>query len=461
MSDLFGIINLGLSALTAHRTAVDVTSHNLANANTPGYSRQEALLATNPPLPPAGTAAAIVGGQTGTGVHVQAVRRAQEAFLALQSRTFRSELGRWSAAAPPLKEVESVLSPAPGTDLSALLDRFWDAWDTVANAPEDLGLRETLLGTAATLVDSFREASQRLQTIRLTTDVGITSRINEVNTLARQVAELNRQIQVALAEGRSPNDLLDSREIALDRLAELCGAMPFLSEGGHLIIYLDGRPLVQGSAAFSLSVTTGSQGVQITTSYDGQPVRVSNGEIGGLLQARDAAIPAYLQRLDAVASALVSQVNALHEAGYGLDGNTGVSFFVGGTTAGDIALDPAVAADGRAIAASASGAPGDGSVALRIANLRTRPVLGGRTLSEAAQDLFGALGEDIAACDDRADSQQTALDQLQQQQQSVSGVSIDEELVYLTLSQRAYEAAARIITAADEMLATIIERMAA
>jgi len=460
MSGLFGIINIGLTALFSHRDAISVRSHNLANVDTPGYSRQEARLATNPSLPPAGTAGALLGGQFGTGVHIATVRRARETFLSVQARICDGALGRWQSAAGALREVESVLAPAPGEDLSTLLDHFWNSWEAVANRPEDLSLRSVLLADAATLASTFNDYTQRLQSIRLSADIGIRARVEEVNDITAQVAEYNRQISVALAEQRAPNDLYDSRDLLLDRLSQLVGAIPVNSEAAHLIVYLDGRPLIQGAMASPLSIAAAPGGIEISTTYDGAPVRISNGEIGGLLDARDVVIPAYLDQLDTIAATLVAEVNALHQTGFGLDGVTGRDFFLAGGTAGDIALDPVIAADRSAVAAAAVDAPGDGSIALQIAALRTTPVLGsGQSLNDMARSLIGLLGNDIATCDNATKAQQFAADQIRQQQQSVSGVSIDEELSYLALSQRAYEAAARIITTADRMLAIILEEM--
>jgi len=460
MPGLFGLIDIGLSALWAHRNALEVRAQNLSNVDTPGYSRQEAILSTNPPIPPAGTAEEIIGGQYGTGVQVTSIYRARESFLGIQARTCGGRLGRFSTTSDALRQVESVLAPGPGEDISALLDRFWDAWESVANRPEEVGLRTTLRDTGQVVADTFRDHVERLNAARLTLDQGIRTRVEEVNTLTSQMAEYNRQISVAQAEGRSPNDLLDSRDLLLDRLAVLTGAMPANSEGGHLIVYLDGRPLVEGATAHKLTVTAGAAGVEIRTSYDGAAVDIQKGEIGGLLYARDTAIPKYLSELDTLAGGLVVEVNARHETGYGLDGVTGRDFFLAGTTAGDMALDPAVVADVDAIASGAVDAPGDGTVALDIANLRTTPAIGGRTLNEVAQALLGSVGTDLYGCEDGVRAQEFALEQIKQQQQSISGVSIDEEMTYLSLSQRAYEAAARIVSAADEMIGIILEQMA-
>jgi flagellar hook-associated protein 1 FlgK len=284
--------------------------------------------------------------------------------------------------------------------------------------------------------------------------------VEEANMLASQIAELNRQISVARAEGRAPNDILDTRDQALERLAELTGAAPFNSEAGHLIVYLDGRVLIQGASYYPITVATGASGVEIRSSYDQSIIQVEGGEIGGLRYARDTCIPAYLDQLNTLASTVASEVNARHRAGFGLDDIDQRDFFVAGSSAGDIALDPAILADARAIAtAQTAGAPGDGSVALDIANLRTTPIVAGRSLDQFAQSILAAVGKDISRSETEMKATQAAFDQISQQQQSVSGVSTDEELAYLAQTQRAYQAAARIVSVANDLLGIIIEQM--
>lgn len=461
MSGLFGIINLGLSALRSQRSALNVTSHNLANATTPGYSRQSAVLSQNPPLPPAGTSEALVGGQYGTGVRVVSFYRAREGFLSTQARIAQGYLGRHGAAASALREAEAALAPAPGEDISALLDRFWDAWDDVANEPADLGLRHVLRGAGDVLAATFRNQVERLNSIRQAMNTGIRARVEEVNELASQIAEYNCRIAVARAEDRSPNDLLDARDRLLGRFAELTGALPAHSEAGHLSVYLDGRPVMQGASFWPVSLSSGAGGMEIVSGYDGAVVDVARGEIGGMLYARDTAIPMYLSELDSLARTLVAEVNARHQNGYGLDGVTGRAFFAAGSGAADIALDPTVAADVQTVGAGASDAPGDGEVALSIARLRTTAVSGGRTLGELGHLLLGMVGDDLRNCDDGGAAQEFALEQIREQEQSVSGVSVDEEIAHMTLCQRAYEAAARVVTAADEMIAIVLERLGA
>jgi len=460
MSGAYNTINIGLSGLLAQRQALDIRSHNIANATTEGYRRQEAMLQAVPGLPPPGNMNALLGGQWGAGVWATNVRHSHESFLDLQTRITKAALGRWGAVSTTLREVEAILQPMPGEDLSAQLDRFWNAWEAVAAQPEDIGARYALREQAKALADAFRQAALRVQSIRTTSEISLANRIEEVNTLAREIAELNRVIAVAVADNRTPNDDLDRRDLLLNRLAELTGAMPFTSEEGHLIIYLDGRPLIQGNSASPLSFATTAAGVEIRSSYDDGLVAIANGEIGGLLYARDVAVPTYLEQLDTLVSTLITEVNALHQAGFGLDNGTGRDFFVAGGAAGTIALEASIESDVRAIAAAAGpDLPGDGSVAQQIADLRTSPVLVGRSLNDFAHALLGLVGSDVRAANSAITAYQASWEQIRAQEQSVSGVSTDEEMAYLIQCQRAYEAAARVIQVGDEMLRTIIERL--
>jgi len=460
MSGLYNTINIGISGLIAHRQALDVRAHNIANVSTEGYRRQEAILHAVPGLPPAGNMNALLGGQWGAGVWAATTRHSHESFLDLQQRITDAAIGRWGSIATTLKQVETILQPTPGEDLSAQLDRFWNAWEAVAAQPEDMGARYALREQATSLANSFHQAELRLQSIRTSSDVAISGRVEEVNRIAVEVADLNRVVAVAMAEKRAPNDDLDRRDMLLNRLAELTGAMPFTSEDGNLIVYLDGRPIIQGSSAFPLSFTTTAGGVEIHSAYDGQPVTIGNGEIGGLLNARDVCVPGYLDQLNTLAATLIGEVNALHQAGCGLDNITGRDFFVAGGQGGTITLDPAIEADVRAIAAAAGpDTPGDGGIALQIANLRASPVLTGRSLNDFAHALLGQVGGDVQSAEGALAAYQASREQLNIQQQSVSGVSTDEELADLIQCQRAYEASARVIQVGDEMLRTVIERL--
>jgi flagellar hook-associated protein 1 FlgK len=460
----FSIITTALSSLQAHFQAMNTAGHNVANVNTPGFRRQEAIFSSRSPYPPPGVAETTLGGLVGTGVEVSHIRRAQDGYLGIHLRTTAGQLGQWDTMYTALREIEAIIAPTPGGDLGTLMDRFWDAWQTLSTRPEDLSARMQVRSEGISLAAGFRDLVQKLNWQAANLDVAISGSVEEINRLAEQTAELNRRIAVAIAEGKQPNDLLDQRDTLLMRLSRLTGATLISPENAQPILNLGGRPLVQGEIAFRLSTTQGASGhLEVMWEGDGAQAAVSTGELGAQLQMQQQIIPQYLAQLDTIASTLASEVNALHQTGFGMDDTTGLDFFTAGSTAGNISVDAAILGDIRMIAAaSAAASPGDGSLALSIAGLRSQPVLaGGDSLGTAWRSLIGRIGSETQAAQDSAKAAQLLHDQLNLQQQSLAGVSLDEEMANMIQYQHAYDAAARVLTTADEMIATIIERMAA
>ncbi len=442
---------------------MNTAGHNVANVNTPGFRRQEAILSSTRPYPPPGTAETILGGMVGTGVQVSLIRRAQDGYLGLHLRTTAGQVGQWDTTYNALREIEGIVAPAPGEDLGTVLDQFWDAWQTLSTRPDDLSARVQVRSQATALAAGFRDIVQKLQWQASNLDIAIAGSVEEINRLSQQTAELNRQIAVALAEGRQPNDLLDQRDSLLLRLSELTGATLISPENAQPILNLGGKPLVQGELAFALTTVQGATGhLEVRWEDDGTAAQITAGELAGQLYIQEQAIPQYMSQLDAIVTTLVSEVNALHQTGFGLDGTTGIDFFTAGSTAANLTVDAAVLADARVIAAAAAaGSPGDGSVALSIAGLRNEPVMpGGESLGLAWRSLLGQVGADVKTAGDSANAAHLLNEQVLVQQQSLAGVSLDEEMANMIQYQHAYDAAARVLTTADEMILTIIERMA-
>jgi flagellar hook-associated protein 1 len=463
MSAFTGIIT-ALSSMQAHQQAMNTTGHNLANVNTTGYRRQEVVLGSSSPYPGVGASDGPVGGQWGTGVEVVTIRRAQDGYIGSHMRTAGGETGQWTSAYNTLAEIEAVVDPGSDSNLGTVLDKFWNAWQTLSTSPDDMAAREEVLAQAQAVGSGFRDLVEQLRTTAANLDNIVSDSVKEINSLSGQIASLNRDISEALSEGRQPNDLLDQRDSLLSRMSQLCGVSPLDSTGGNIILNLNGRPLVQGQQAFKLTTTLdGSGHTQICWEEDSAVADIPGGEVAGYLQVRDEAIPRYLSELDNLVGALVTGVNTQHAAGYGLDGSTNVNFFTTGSTAANLTVDGEILNDVRKIAtASASDQPGDGSVALTIAGLKNQALMaGGATVGEAWSSLLGEVGSDTQSAKSNMTSAESRYNQLLTQQQSIAGVSLDEELANMVQYQHAYDAAARMMTTADAMLDTIINRMAA
>lgn len=272
-----------------------------------------------------------------------------------------------------------------------------------------------------------------------------------MNRLAAQVARLNVAIVDALAGKQAPNDLLDERDRLVDRLAALTGATALRDADGSVTVFVGTRALVRGDSVDRLVVVT-SPTLNVTFASDGGPATVG-GRIGALVELSNVTLPAIRADLDAVAVGLRDTVNAAHQAGYDLDGNAGLAFFVG-TGAGDLDVNPAVG--GRQVAASASGQPADGNNAVSVAATRTAPAVGGATVTEALNAFAGRLGAHAAAARASLDAAGAVLEGMRRERADVASVSLDEELADMVRFQRAYEAAARVITTIDEMLDRLV-----
>jgi len=461
LSTFFGI-NIALSSLLAQQRALDVIGNNVANVNTPGYHRQEAVLRAGEPYPPAGATASLMGGQYGSGVEVEMIRRTQSAYLDLQARTAKQEAAQWQSTHDALQEVETIITQTSDSNLGTLLDGFWNAWQDLSANPEELSARVNVRQQGIALTEAIRTMVADLRQSQAGIDLQLKGKVDEVNRLAAEVASLNQQIAAVQGEGKQPNDLLDQRDQALSQLSELIGITAYATDRGDVIVNVGARPLIQGGESYAIEAATRADGhIELRWQEDGAQVNLQSGEMLGMISVRDTAIPGYLAQLDALATNLISAVNAVHQTGYGLDGSTGNDFFTG-TGAADIDVSAAVQADARVVvAASTADAPGDGSLALQIAQVRDQALVGGLTLNEAFRSLATDVATATSNAEDTLAAKQLSLQQVTQNQQSLYGVSLDEEMTNMIAYQHAYAAAARLMSTLDDMLQTLIEKTGA
>lgn len=443
-------INIALSGLFAQQRALDVTGQNVANVNTPGYHRQEVQLAARTATAP-GLGSALLSG----GVEVTGVRRADTNYVDLQIRMAASGYGRWSAAQEPLGSVQTILTMPAEESLSGLLDGFYTAWQGLASSPEQLGPRLEVRQAASQLASSLNTRYEQLRELQTSIYATVETTVEQINALAVQVAALNVRIAAAEAAGQGTGELVDQRQQALEQLAEMGGVVAFAAEAKGAIISLGGRPLVQGGQAFAIEVSRGPLGeVALTWAGSGDPVTAAGGALEGLITVRDQQIPHYLAALDDLAAALITQVNQLHQTGAGMAGQVG-DFFTG-TGAADLALAAPIAADAAAIAAGQAGLPADGSVALAIAGLRDQTLIAGQTTNAAAAALAADIGSRVQEAQNQAATNQAVRRQMVLQQQSIGGVSLDEEMAKMIEYQHAYNAAARVLSTVDEMIGDLL-----
>ena len=218
-------ISIALQAVLTHSQVLEITEHNIANASTPGYRRQSAILTAETPSSINGADYRTGAGQRGSGVTIERIQRFNLSFFDGRYRAVSSEAGSWEAQSSILSHLESVLAENSDDGLLPKLDQFWSGWQTLSNDPTNTSLRTILLDDASSLATAFNRRATQITELRSDQNLVVASQVEETNALASEIANLNENISRVISVGEQPNDLLDKRDVALDRLAKLTGAV--------------------------------------------------------------------------------------------------------------------------------------------------------------------------------------------------------------------------------------------
>ncbi len=443
----FGALSVGLSGLLAHRKALDTAGHNLANVNTPGYSRQRVDLnaQTNP------VAASIFAGtdSSGKGVRAGSAYRLHDQFNEVRALQEHAQDSSLKQSQQVLTQIESAVNEPSDTGLSAQMNTFMAAWHDVANRPDDLAARRQLIETATTLAASFGQLDNALSSLATNASSELTSQVVDVNTTATQVADLNNRILASVNADLPSADLMDQRDLLIQKLSEQVGATVRQQDNGVIDVYVGTMALVRGNRTEPLRVdATTTPGVNTVTWERLGVAATAGGSVGALQAAINTTIPSYRTQLTAVEQQLTTDVNTIHATAFDLTGTPGLPFFQMGTTG--IGVNPTIANDPSklAVAATATGLR-DGSVAAKIAEIK-----GPANVYNA---LVLHLGVESRAVNRQVTTQSTVTEQVDAARESMSGVNIDEEMTNMVAIQRAFDASARFLTAVDSMLETLIK----
>ena len=432
-----------LRGILAQQLALDVTGHNIANANTVGYSRQRASLVATDPYTVPGVTRPPQAGQLGTGVDVDQYERVRDAFVDIQLRAQTMLNGANQATQDGLQQVEQAFNEPSDSGLNSLLAKYWSAWQDVSNSPENLATRQALAAAASSLAGGFNQVSQQLSTLQTQTATNVTYTINDVNSIGTQIAALNDAIAKSTVTGDHPNDLLDQRDLLIDKLSELGNVALANGANGAVDVSIGGAALVTGATSATLA--------------EASLTSLTSGKLSALVKLRDTTIPGYQTQLNTIASTLITQTNTAHAAGFDLSGTAGGTFFTG-TDAATIGVNSALVTNPALIAASGNGQPGNAAAALAINTLRGTAVIGSATIDQAYSQLVTRIGSDSQEAQRSLDTSSLLASTLQSKRDSVSGVSLDEEMTNMVRFQRGYQASARALSAMDDMLDTLITR---
>lgn len=462
---LFQALETGKRAMQTHQLNMSTIAQNIANVDTPGYSRQRAEKTSTDPLRTA-------LGMLGSGVTITLVRQVRDLFLGDQFRQENKSLGRWEFREKILSQVETMFNEPGSESLRSHMDAFFNAFSQLANGPESITNRNDVLSKAKTLVTDFHQLDSQLKALSNSIDRDLAIRIQEINQKGVEIAALNQQIVRTEIDGTIANDLRDKRDLLIDEMSKVVDINTLEEKTGAVRVMIGSMAIVDGKEHYEIEAVArtvrGALKNELVFKGTNQVIKNLNGELRGLVEMRDTTIPALISKLDDLASTFAREVNAIHVAGFGLrtgsqvTAPTGNNFFrTSSLSAGTLEIDLSVLDDVNLIAASQSGEPGDASNALLLSQLRDVKILsgGGQTLNEFYGALIGAVGVDTRDAQRFRGNFELVVQQISNSRESVQGVSLDEEMTELIRAQRAYEAAARVITAADQALETVILSM--
>lgn len=466
------ILDVGQRGLQAQRQGLTTTSSNIANANTPGYSRQKTQLVNQPPQ-------MINGLPVGSGVQVKKVIRVHDDFVQKQLIDENQMLGNLKIKSEVLSRFES-LTTQEGSNLSESINRFFNDVRQLATNVENPSLRNVVKGSAESLVRSFNQMNQSLEMGRRELDLRIGDAVNQININSTEIANLNEAIVQAESRGEAPNELLDRRDMLIRDLAQKIDVQVTDDQRGQKTVVAGNALLVQGNHHFDLSVqrtaasdnkAAGSMSVFVHSSGVPREITksVKSGELAGLMQARDGVVNPALKHLDKIAFQVANKVNEAHAEGVGFDGENRLFFNELGENeehaAFKISLSKDIQDNPEKISTGFLGeSGGDNRVALAIADVQNEKLIPasdlgntvGLTINESLNNLVAQVGINTQHETQMFDHQRAIVDQLENYRQSYSGVNLEEEALDMIKYQTVFNASAKAMKVGEDLLDTIL-----
>jgi flagellar hook-associated protein 1 FlgK len=440
ISSFYGM-QTSLRGLIAQQRMLDTTGHNIANASTAGYSRQEALLSASlaQQVTVAGTSVA-VGAHLGSGVDVQGFRRVRDQFLDAQYRAQNTNVSDWKARAEGLDSAELSLNEPSDTGINGQLTKFWQSWSDLSKSPDDGAAKQALVQQAGALTDTIQSVRSQMVAAQDAANgqyAQIAGPGGDVEKISTELAGLNKTISSFISNGDSPNDLMDRRDTLIDQLSQYGQVSVDQLNGGSTNV-----SFVDGATGAKYPIVTDQ-----SADWTGPPPGgwSPGGQMGGLLAIGKpgGTIDGYLTSMDSFTSSLATAVNNAY----------GGSFFTTGSPSGATVAVSAPIQAAPASIVSGTGGTGSNELALAVSQLRGNPAIDGVYKAFVAK-----VGGDLNESTRMQANAQVLADSVEDRRQSVSGVSMDEEMSNLVRFQRAYQASARAMSTMDEMLDVLINR---
>jgi flagellar hook-associated protein 1 len=473
MASTFHGLEVGRRGLFAQQNALNTTGHNIANANTNGYTRQRVEMQASNPISTSGV-------KLGTGVEISKLVRLREEYLDVQIRAEHKNTGYWEAKSETLSKIEELLNEPSEDGLANTMDEFWKGWQELANHPESAAARSVVRQRGIAVADTFKHIIDSINQIESDLKSVIDTKTYEINSLAKQIGDLNVQISRVVPNNYQPNDLYDQRDVLIDQLSKLVNVNVTPRENGMVDVSVGSEKLVSGKEYNTLTVgydqTTGLVNPS-EFKIGGNTIELVGGELVGYIESVGKlnggdlnVLPKIKNAINELAKAFTDEVNKVHLNGLNLENIAGssqkIAFFVG-TNAGDIKVHPDIMKSLNMIAAAKEEAPGisssgNGKNAQALADIKFGIIKidgSDTSVSDFYRNIIGQLGIDSQESQRMLGNSELIVKQVENRRQSVSGVSLDEEMTNMIKFQQAYNASARMVTVMDQCLDKVINGM--
>lgn len=456
---MFNMLSIGKKAVVANEKNLETTAHNIANVNTKGYSRQRVITEAAMPLNDA-------IGNYGNGVDIVRIERMRDLHLDNEYRKLNSNTGYWGTMSSKLSELEKSFIETSEYGINTMINQFFDKWEALANNPYSDVHRLDVIHSANLMTDSFKDLYNSIEGKREELKFTLKDQANRINEISEELASLTTQISQNTATNKPANDLLDKFDLLIDELSGFGNVQVHRRDNGTTSIYLGSDELVRNNISNKLVYTerrnleTDEEEVFLALSNTNSKVNgLTTGSVKAIYDLRDTVLTDYLSQLDKLAVEISDKVNSIHTKGFNNSNppQTGAFFFnenVSGVKNFNISNE--ISSNPSFIATSLTGQQGDNQIALAITRLRYDKVFDDKTITETFADFIYEVGQDIKIANHNAERTKMLSGQTDSFREAVKGVSINEETANLLKFQQAYQAAAKIMSIADDMMKLII-----
>lgn len=439
------ILEISKRSLLAYQSAIRTTTDNISNANNEYYKRRRVNFNE------------LNSGYSVLGLNIDDTQRLRQRFAEYQIYSENQFFGKYQSTHRLLSQIEGIFDESSDSGLSKVLSDFYSAWNDLAQEPESDYARNLVVNKGMVLADNFQQINGDLENIKDQIKPEIKLQLKDINQKLHLLQKINRQIRM-----HANPDLLDQRDKILDELSKKIKLKIKEKDNGEVNIYADGILLVSYDTLNELKLNevskNGATQLQIGLKTSNHALQIDNGEIGGLLEMHNSTLPEFKNKLDKLARGLAAAVNKIHRQGENANGVGGLDFFASDIKGmADFKVNQAIVDDPSLVASKRPGeAIGSGSIANEINDLQSKSIFNEGTAHEYYQSFLTELGDKVQEADFNENSQKMIIDQLKNQRDTVTGVSMDEEMTQMVQYQQAYSAAAKMITTVDQMMTTVI-----